>query len=124
MPVSDDETYPGCCALVDGHDGCCAFHCSMCSGTGRTDCFPDDLGCDCGFCDGDGYCVECSGNGWFNEFGEPCMAPSMAEVRAYGSCDWGGCDDEAGRFRWSEDAETWLPVCAAHVEQKVTEAAP
>ena len=45
---------------------------ALCTGTGRTDCTYDDLGCDCGLCDGYGYCVECSGQGWFNEAGEPC----------------------------------------------------
>lgn len=112
MSAADDDIR-GCCALVPDHDGCCAFFCSMCNGTGRT-CFPDDLGCDCGFCDGYGYCGECGGGGWFNEFGEQCMAPSMSEVTAYGSCDWGGCNDEAERFRWSDEVEGWLPVCASH----------
>ena len=62
-----------CCGLKPDHNGCCAYFCSMCSGTGRCgDQFIDDLGCNCGFCDGYGYCQECSGQGWFNEAGEPC----------------------------------------------------
>lgn len=68
----DQEQYEGCCALKDGHEGCCAFRCSVCDGSGRTDCLYDDLGCECGFCGGYGDCAECSGNGWFNDAGEPC----------------------------------------------------
>lgn len=62
-----------CCGLKNGHDGCCAYFCSLCVGQGRLDCYPDDLGCDCGVCDGDGYCPECAGMGWFNDIGEPCV---------------------------------------------------
>ena len=56
----------------DDH-GCCAFVCPDCNGAGRTGCYPDDLGCDCGICDGDGYCIQCSGHGYHNEFGDPCF---------------------------------------------------
>lgn len=111
----DERDVHGCCALVEGHDGCCAFMCSMCSGRGRLDCFPDDLGCDCGSCDGDGYCAECSGQGWFTDLGEACLV-GWDEVRAWGTCDWGGCDDQAERFRWSAATCAWLPVCTAHRE--------
>jgi hypothetical protein len=27
-----------------------------------------------------------------------------------GTCDWGGCDERATRWRWSL-AHGWLPVC-------------
>ena len=70
--MSENDDYR-CCALPEGHDGCCAYRCSDCDGRPKWH-MSDDLGCldDCG-CDGDGYCPECSGMGWFNEFGEPCV---------------------------------------------------
>lgn len=70
-----------CCGLKPDHEFCCAYFCSTCAGSGRCgDRFIDDLGCDCGFCDGYGYCSECSGQGWFNEEGEPCWV---------GADEWG-----------------------------------
>lgn len=81
--MTDYDVRPGeCwnCALREGHDGCCAYFCSGCAGAGRT-CFDlDDLGCNCGVCDGDGTCSDCGGAGWFNEFGEPCMTPGPDEL--------------------------------------------
>ena len=63
-----------CCGLKNGHDGCCAYFCAVCAGLGyMLDCEPDDLGCACGYCDGDGGCPECGGLGWFNDAGEPCV---------------------------------------------------
>ena len=82
-PCPDDlivEADYACCALKDGHDGCCAYRCSTCDGAGRLGCYPDDLGCECGMCDGMGYCPECGGNGWFNEDGDQCMAPTRDEL--------------------------------------------
>jgi hypothetical protein len=78
----DERTYAdgSCCGLKPDHEGCCAYFCSMCTGRGRTLCTYDDLGCDCGFCDGYGYCAECSGQGWFNDQGEPCWV---------GADEWG-----------------------------------
>jgi hypothetical protein len=71
----DERTYSdgSCCGLKPNHEGCCAFMCSDCDGLGRTRCRFDDLGCDCGYCDGYGYCSECGGQGWFNEMGESCF---------------------------------------------------
>lgn len=77
-----------CCGLKAGHEGICAYFCSACGGRGRTDCLYDDLGCDCGFCDGYGNCEACGGEGWFNEAGEPCWVgpdewePNPARTRA------------------------------------------
>ena len=71
-PAEYDEDY-WCCALKEGHEGCCAYRCSNCNGSGHMGCLADDLGCDCGLCDGDGYCFECSGHGFFNEAGDPCF---------------------------------------------------
>lgn len=82
MTLLDDDCH--CCALKDDHDGCCAYFCSMCSGTGRMDCLYDDLGCECGYCDGFGGCDECSGLGWFNDVGEPCWV-SPNEIRGEAS---------------------------------------
>ena len=78
QPEYDADDF-ACCALKQPHDGCCAYACSMCKGAGRTDCRYDDLGCDCGFCDGYGYCTDCGGHGWFNEEHEPCFV-SPSEV--------------------------------------------
>lgn len=64
--MSDAEP---CCALKPGHDGCCAYRCQWCDGSGHLGCFPDDLGCNCGGCDGWGYCPDCDGQGWFDDFG-------------------------------------------------------
>lgn len=35
-----------------------------------------------------------------------------------GTCDWGGCDAIAERWRWSEDVASWLPVCWTHADLK------
>lgn len=113
VPTAERED-DACCALISGHDGCCVYVCSMCNGTGNLGCYPDDTGCACGFCDGQGYCQQCGGDGFFNENGEPCVAfPN--ELAAFGTCDWGGCDEPAERFRQDDDAG-WLPVCANHRE--------
>lgn len=79
MPALPNPPDYACCALKEPHEGCCAYACSMCDGAGRTDCRYDDLGCDCGLCDGYGYCTECSGHGWFNDEHEPCFV-SPSEV--------------------------------------------
>lgn len=68
-----------CCALVSDHEGCCAWRCDSCDGSGRcADCGGlDDMGCD--WCDGTGSCLECfGGEGWFSDDG-PCMAPPRWE---------------------------------------------
>lgn len=114
-PFTEGEDDDRCCALAAPHDGCCAYFCSGCGGAGRLNCFPDDLGCNCGFCDGHGYCAECGGHGYFTDLGQPCCV-SVGELVAYGTCDWGGCDGAAERFRWSTETKGWLPVCAAHIE--------
>ena len=73
-PIDERDRDDGrCCGLAPDHAGCCAYFCSMCTGTGHMGCLVDDLGCACGFCDGWGYCAECTGLGWFNEAGEPCV---------------------------------------------------
>src|SRR5882724_546932 len=32
-----------------------------------------------------------------------------------GSCDWGGCDNEAVAERYATDLAMWLPVCQGHL---------
>lgn len=35
----------------------------------------------------------------------------------HGTCDWGGCDEEAVAWRWWREGGEWLPVCERHAEE-------
>lgn len=52
-----------CCALDDGHDGCCAWVCSDCNGSTKCWACNGDAGLDdvtyCSECDGTGGCFRC-----------------------------------------------------------------
>jgi hypothetical protein len=37
---------------------------------------------------------------------------------AYGTCDWGNCEQDAEYWRW-DDEYGWLPVCADHYAMSV-----
>jgi hypothetical protein len=41
------------------------------------------------------------------------MAPSKYVLWGY-DCDWGNCNEEAEAWRFSNDTDRWLPVCAKH----------
>ena len=40
--------------------------------------------------------------------------PAADDHEPYGTCDWGGCDEEVVRWRYSDEIGTHLPVCSAH----------
>jgi hypothetical protein len=73
----DDDWWPTvddyrCCALDEGHDGCCAWLCSSCNGTGRCpECdggaMSDGIGTYCWLCDESYACPEGCYEGWLSE---------------------------------------------------------
>lgn len=60
------------CALDEGHDGCCAWRCSTCNGTGRCpECdggaMSDGIGTHCDLCDESYACPDGCFEGWITD---------------------------------------------------------